>query len=428
MINTIVRILKEEQMTDYLIQETYLESAELFFVKQSLDMRRAENIHDVKVTVYRDFEKDGNQCRGNAVFVVNPADSEDEIRLKCKKAFMAAAFVPNMYYELAKDNVSECVIPKTNLAEMSLEDVAGAVANAIYEAEAEVKTDSYMNSAEIFAECKKIHVMNSQNVDVSYEDYNINGEFVVQCKALQDVEIWQNFEYATLALDALKEKVKNALVMVHDRAAADTAPDAGVYDVVLSDRYVQTVLSYYKDRAAGGYIYNEYSDFRIGDFIQGDPTEVCGELLNLTYIPTVPFSTEGTTMKTLPCITDGVFKNIHTGVRFSSYLNVPATGNYRKIECASGHMSFEEMKAHKGLYVVNFSDFQMNAMNGYYGGEIRLAYLNDGTKITPVTGGSINGNIYDAQKEFIFSKEMQDTAAFKGPKAMLIKNVSVAGK
>ena len=179
MINTIVRILKEEQMTDYLIQETYLESAELFFVKQSLDMRRAENIHDVKVTVYRDFEKDGNQCRGNAVFVVNPADSEDEIRLKCKKAFMAAAFVPNMYYELAKDNVSECVIPKTNLAAMSLEEVAGAVANAIYEAEAEVKTDSYMNSAEIFAECKKIHVMNSQNVDVSYEDYNINGEFVV---------------------------------------------------------------------------------------------------------------------------------------------------------------------------------------------------------------------------------------------------------
>ena len=122
------------------------------------------------------------------------------------------------------------------------------------------------------------------------------------------------------------------------------------------------------------------------------------------------------------------FKNIHTGVRFASYLNVPATGNYRKLECASGHMSFEEMKAHKGLYVVNFSDFQMNAMNGYYGGEIRLAYLNDGTKITPVTGGSINGNIYDAQKEFIFSKEMQDTAAFKGPKAMLIKNVSVAGK
>ncbi len=45
----------------------------MFFVKQSLDMRRAENIHDVKVTVYRDFEKDGNQCRGNAVFVVNPA-------------------------------------------------------------------------------------------------------------------------------------------------------------------------------------------------------------------------------------------------------------------------------------------------------------------------------------------------------------------
>ena len=341
---------------------------------------------------------------------------------------MAAGFVPNEYYELASDNQSECMLQKTNLADMSLEALAGEVAKAIYGAEDEVKTDSYMNSAEIFAECKKVRVLNSQNVDVSYVDYNINGEFVVQCKKTQDVEMWQNFEYDTLALEALKEKVKNALVMVHDRAVADTAPDAGVYDVVLSDAYVKTVLSYYGSRCSGGNIYNDYSDFKVGEFAQGNKDEICGELLNLTYVPTVPFSTEGITMKTLPCITDGVFENIQTGMRYASYLNVPATGMYRKMACAPGQMPFEDMKAHKGLYVVNFSDFQMDAMSGYYGGEIRLAYFNDGIKITPVTGGSINGNIYDAQKEFIFSKETQDTAGFKGPKAMLLKNVSVAGK
>lgn len=428
MLDTIVRILKEEQVEHYLIQETYLESAELFFVKRSQDMRRAENIHNVQITAYRDFEKDGKKCRGNAVFMANPADSEAELRTKCKKAYMSAGFVPNEYYELASDNQSECKLQKTNLADMSLEALAGEVAKAIYSAEDEAKTDSYMNSAEIFAECKKVRVLNSQNVDVSYVDYNINGEFVVQCKEPQDVEMWQNFEYDTLALDALKEKVKNALVMVHDRAVADTAPKAGVYDVVLSDKYVQTVLSYYPSRASGVSIYNNYSDFKTGEFIQGNKEDIQGDLLNLTYVPTVPFSAEGITMKTLPCIKDGVFENIQTSMRFASYLNVPATGMYRKVACAPGNMAFDAMKTHKGLYVVNFSDFQMDSMSGYYGGEIRLAYLNDGTKIIPVTGGSINGNIYDAQKEFIFSKETQDTAGFKGPKAMLIKNVSVAGK
>lgn len=427
MIDTIVRILKEEQVEHYLIQETHLESAELFFVKRSLDMRRAENIHEVQVTVYRDFEKDGKRCRGNAVFMANPSDSEDELRAKCKKAFMAAAFVPNGYYELASDNQSECKVQKTNLADMSLEAVAGAVAEAIYSAEKDVKTDSYMNSAEIFAECKKVRVINSQNVDVSYVDYNINGEFVVQCKEPQDVEMWQNFEYDTLALDALKEKVKNALLMVQDRAKAKTAPNAGIYDIVLSDQYVKTVLSYYADRTSGAYLYNGYSDYKVGAFVQGDKDEICGELLNLSYVPTVPFSAEGITMKALPCIKEGVFENIQAGMRFASYLNVPATGMYRKMECAPGEMAFEDMKAHKGLYIVNFSDFQMDAMSGYYGGEIRLAYLNNGTEIVPVTGGSINGNIYDAQKEFIFSREVQDTAGFKGPKAMLIKSVSVAG-
>ena len=69
----------------------------------------------------------------------------------------------------------------------------------------------------------------------------------------------------------------------------------------------------------------------------------------------------------------------------------------------------------------------MDSMGGNFGGEIRLAYLNDGEKITPVTGGSINGSIIEAQKSFKFSKETQNTSKFVGPKAILLKNISVAG-
>ncbi|MCD7737645.1 MAG: metallopeptidase TldD-related protein, partial [Lachnospiraceae bacterium] len=187
-------------------------------------------------------------------------------------------------------------------------------------------------------------------------------------------------------------------------------------------------FDFYKDRGNGSIIYQHYSDYKTGDFVQGEPGEVTGNLLNLDYVPTVPFSWEGIPMKKLPCITDGVFQNVQATVRFAFYLNVPATGQYSKLSCAPGEESFEEMKKRPGLHVVNFSDFQMDFMSGHFGGEIRLAYLNDGEKITPVTGGSINGSIFDAQKNFTFSKETQDTSKFSGPKAVLLKNVNVAGR
>ena len=85
------------------------------------------------------------------------------------------------------------------------------------------------------------------------------------------------------------------------------------------------------------------------------------------------------------------------------------------------------MRSEPYLEVLNFSDFQMNAYNGHFGGEIRLAYLYDGEKKIPVTGGSINGNILEAQKNLVFSSEMQVEKDFEGPLAVCLENINVAG-
>ena len=76
---------------------------------------------------------------------------------------------------------------------------------------------------------------------------------------------------------------------------------------------------------------------------------------------------------------------------------------------------------------MTFSDFQMDAMSGHFGGEIRLAYLIEDGKVTPVTGGSVNGSILEAQKDLTFSAERYQTARYDGPYAMRLKGVSVAG-
>ena len=79
--------------------------------------------------------------------------------------------------------------------------------------------------------------------------------------------------------------------------------------------------------------------------------------------------------------------------------------------------------------MVNFSDFQMDGLDGHFAGEIRLAYYYDGNgNVECVTGGSVNGSIFDAQGELTFSKETQKLSRFEGPKACMFKNVSVAGE
>ena len=80
------------------------------------------------------------------------------------------------------------------------------------------------------------------------------------------------------------------------------------------------------------------------------------------------------------------------------------------------------------LWAVTFSDFQMDAMGGHFGGEIRLAYLIDGDSVTPVTGGSVNGSILEAQKTFVFSTGRYVTASYDGPYAVRIPDVSIAGE
>ena len=76
---------------------------------------------------------------------------------------------------------------------------------------------------------------------------------------------------------------------------------------------------------------------------------------------------------------------------------------------------------------VNFSDFQMDTFDGHFGGEIRLGFLYDGEKRIPVTGGSINGSILDAQKNLVFSRETQVEKNFQGPAAVCLEGVNVAG-
>ena len=419
MTNLITKILGELGIEHYRVLENRRRSAELFFVRQRLDMRRMTDVREFNVTVFVDLD----QTRGEATASLTSTMSEEELREALTVAKDAASSAQNPFYELAEPQKAATEHAKTNLREISLGKAAEEAAKALFAADNE--GDSFLNSTEIFAVETKISLLTSEGTDVSWDNYELSGEFVAQCKSdASDVETYHSFSYRSLEPSELTRKAKDALLRVRDRAIASPTLASGNYDVVLSDEHVETILSYYVERSSAEMIHPGYSSYKIGETVQ---PEGDGERLSLTLRALSPYSSEGIRMTDRALLSDGKLETVHGPLALCRYLGVEPTGTYRSIECQNGSLPFAEMTKKPCLWVVAFSDFQMDEFSGHFAGEIRLAYLVDDQKMTPVTGGSINGSILDLGGRLVFSSERYESLSYSGPRAVRIPDVPVAG-
>ena len=237
--------------------------------------------------------------------------------------------------------------------------------------------------------------------------------------------MYHAFSYDALDEEALSKKVAESLVFVCDRARASRTLESGNYDIVLSGNALPTLLSYYESRSSASMLYAKYSSWSVGDDVQ---KAAQGEKLSLTMCATVPYDGEGIAMQDLPLLADGKLLSVHGSNRFCRYLGVKPTGSYSKMRCDNGTVSFDVLKASPCLWVVAFSDLQMDEFSGHFGGEIRLAYLIEDGKVTPVTGGSVNGSLIDSQADLTFSTDRYCTSEYDGPYAVRMRNISIAGE
>lgn len=418
MTERIIAALKRAGIENYTIKTNRVQSCEMFFIRRRRDMTRAKDVTKYDVTVYRDFEADGKAMRGAASAGVFDGMTDSELDKALTDAYYAAQFVKNPFYELAGPYVGEDVCPEIDLAK-----AAQTMADALFRADG--AADAFINSAEIFAERTTVRVVNSRGTDVRYLRHSFQGEFVAQCAFPQDVELYRKFEYDTPDEEALRREAEQLIAAARDRSRADGAPKAGEYSMIISGPELATLLSAYAEKADASMIYAGYSNYAIGCAAQGG--EVSGEKLNLTLRARVPYSAEGVPMTDRELLKDGALQTIHGGTRFCRYLGVEPTGSYDSLALDAGTMGIEQMKKEGVIYPVAFSDFQMDAFTGHFGGEIRLAYVYDKDGMHIVTGGSVSGSLFEAQKDMTFSVETYNSAEYSGPFAALISRVSVAG-
>lgn len=425
MTERILDILKSEKIEKYSIYQERRESSELFFVRKKLELVRGKDTVDVKLTVYREFDKEGKHCLGSSEVFIYPETDDEQIKELIKSAYASALYADNPYYELPEpekpvgageeSTIKSCVggsFAGEQETAGKLSDNAIAMAKALYAPDTD--DDSWINSAEIFAKRNTVRIINCNGCDVSYIKESICGEFVVQSRLCgNDVELFRQFEYDGVNADALSEKCRDALRTVKDRAAAVKAPeDVNGYPVILCDETVGEFLGFYLSRCNASYIYPGYSDYKIEKPVCQD---VSGDKLSLLIVPDVPYSSEGIKKNVHKLIDEGIVKTFHGGSAYSSYVGIRPIGEYTRIVCENEGADDEKFFAEPYIMVKNFSDFQMDAMDGSFGGEFRLAYLCENGKKTALTGGTVSGNIFDAQKKLIFSKKRYEEASYTGP-------------
>lgn len=423
MIEKIQNALTKLNIARWRINEVKEESAELFFVKHNLDTRRVKDTHKCSVTVFREGEKDGKKLVGDMSANIISSMTDEEVESAIESAYYAAQFAMNPYFDAPEKVTSDTIVKQGELATAPLAQSAGKMAAAVFAADN--NEHAYVNSTEVFCHKTFTRIITSEGTDVSFTDAVCKGDYVVQCKSPEDVELINQFEYDDVYSDALTQGVTEYLNFVYDRACAKRVLKSGKYDLILSGQSLAEVLSYYTDKSAADMIYPGYSAWKVGDCVQGNVT---GDKLDMSLVATRPFSADGIGMKDLTILNEGKLCAMHGSTPFCRYLGIAPTGAYKKVSCDNfGSASFDDMKKNPCLWAVAFSDFQMDAFSGHFGGEIRLAYLIDGDKITPVTGGSINGNLIESQQSMTFSKERFTSSNYQGPYAVKFKDVSVAG-
>ena len=419
----ILSALKELGVEQYMITEKHTDSLECFYVKKNLDLTRRADTTATTVQVFRPFEKDGVKMLGDSEATVRPGMPETEIKKVIEKAWFAAQFVANPWYPLPAGVKEPPRADQGGFAGKPLSEGMKTMAAALFAAD--TAEDVFLNSAEIFMRRTDTRILTSAGADVGWERTDVWGEYVCQCPAPVDVETYHQFNYRAPETAALTADAAHALEMTKARARAAAAPKTGTYTLVLDREQMRELLSYYVDRSSSSMIYQKYSPFRLGDHVQGG--EAAGDILTIGLAATEPYTGYGAPMADRPLVDDGVLKTVHGGPRFAHYLGVEPTGNYRAIAVPTGDTPMEALTKEPCLYAVAFSDFQMDPLSGHFGGELRLGFLYENGKVTPVTGGSVNGSILDCQGRMTFSAERYRSADYDGPLAVRIEGVAVAG-
>ena len=95
------------------------------------------------------------------------------------------------------------------------------------------------------------------------------------------------------------------------------------------------------------------------------------------------------------------------------------------VRVAPGSVKETELAEGPYLEVVSMSGLQVDFYNDYIGGEVRLAYYHDGSKVTPVTGISITGSAAAVLRTLRLSERTAVLSRYTGPHKAILQDMKI---
>ena len=393
---------------------------EFYFIRHRLDQHRTKAVDSFSVKVYKKLE-DG-KFLGSASAQIAPDASEEEMRRTVEGLCRDASYVRNPFYTLNKPAGAGTAEP----APMDMEAVCGDFLRTMRSLP-ETETED-LNSYEIFVSEIRRRFLNSEGIDVTSVYPSSMVEAVVNArKDGHEIELYRLFHSGTCNREQLTQELAETLAYGRDRLATSPTPALGTADVVFSTDPAKELYLYFIDRLHTSMVYRGMSDWKTGD-------AVAPENMTLRAVKTLPNSSkntawddEGAPIRDLDLIENGKAVSYWGGRQFSQYLGLDSSFEANNFTVSGGTESAAELRTGDFLEVVEFSDFQTDPITGDIAGEIRLAYLHQGGKVTPVSGGSISGNVRELLDGFRFSRETRQYDCLLIPAVTRLQGVTVTG-
>ena len=393
---------------------------EFYFIRHRLDQHRTKAVDSFSVKVYQKLE-DGKYL-GSASAQIAPDASEEEMRRTVEGLCRDASYVRNPFYTLNKPAESET----SETAPLDMKAVCGDFLRAMRSLP-ETETED-LNSYEIFVSEIRRRFLNSEGVDVTSVYPSSMVEAVVNArKDGHEIELYRLLKSGTCDREQLTKELTEALAYGRDRLLTKSTPGLGKADVVFSTDPARELYSWFVSRLDTTMVYRGMSDWKIGDAVGPENLTIRAvrTLPNSSW--NTPYDEEGAPIRDLTLIDGGKAAAYWGRRQFSQYMKLDSSFDVYNFAVTGGTESEEELRTGDYLEVVEFSDFQVDDITGDIAGEIRLAYLHQGGKVTPVSGGSVSGSMPELVKTMRFSKESRQYNCHLIPSVTRLQGVTITG-
>ena len=398
---------------------------EFYFIRHALDQNRVRNVEHITLTVYKKFTEEDREFLGSASAQIAPTATREEAEKLIGQLLDEAKLIRNPLYTLNE--------PRGNAPASAeapdLRRISGDFIRAMRSVEENEEAD--INSYEIFADSVSRRFISSTGIDVTDVYPASMAEVVINARrAGHEIELYRMYRSGSCDAEGLKANIEETLRFGRDKLRAEKTPALGCCDVVFSTDDAREIYDYFISRMSASMIYQHISDCEIGKAVceeGGDTLTVRTPLYLENSSHNVAFDPEGAPVREMTIIEDGIAKNFFGGRMFSQYLGLKDSFIPGNFAVDGGSFSAEELRMGKYLEIVEFSDFQVNPMNGDMAGEIRLGYLHDGESVKVVEGGSVSGTMRSLAASMRFSKEQRQYNNYLIPAVTRLSGVSITG-